>query len=147
MGLIGKRWRLLPPRDRRTLWSAALLLAAARVGLWLLPLGAVRRLLARVARALHLPRRAAPTSDRVIWAIATARRAVPAVTCLAQALAGEALLRDAGCRVDLWIGVAKTPAGRLTGHAWIESDGRIILGDLHELSDYTRLPPLPSPLP
>ena len=77
--------------------------------------------------------------------MAVARRVVPRASCLPQALAAEALLMRGGRRVELRIGVVKTERGRLVAHAWVESGGRVVVGELHEgLSRYTPLPPLPN---
>jgi len=54
------------------------------------------------------------------------------------------MLAQAGHPADLRIGVAKTPFGRLSAHAWVESDGHIVVGELRELSAYEPLPPLPT---
>jgi hypothetical protein len=78
-----------------------------------------------------------------VWGISLARRVVPHATCLPQALATEALLVRYGYPADLRIGVAKVAAGRLTAHAWVESRGRVMVGDLRDLSRYVPLPPLP----
>ena len=77
-----------------------------------------------------------------------ARRVVPAATCLPQALAAEALLTRGGLPADLRIGVMKEASGKLLAHAWVESDGRVVVGDLPGgLDVYTRLPTLPTVWP
>ncbi|SRR6266705_3176856 len=127
--------------DRSLLVRSVLLLGAARLALWLLPLRVVRRLLARTARPTS---DAAATPDRIAWAISVARRVVPRATCLPQAVTAEALLRWGGRPVELRIGVIKTDHGSLVAHAWVESGGRVVVGALNEgLSRYTALPPLP----
>ena len=135
------RFLRLPAADRSLLVRSVLLLGATRLALWLLPLRFVRRLLARTARPTPAAR---ATQERIAWAISVARRVVPQATCLPQALAAEALLTRCGYPVELRIGVIKTDRGRLVAHAWVESGGRIVVGELHEgLSRYTALPPLP----
>jgi hypothetical protein len=134
----------LSAADRTLLLRTTLWLCATRVGLWLLPVRVVRRWLARLARSPRRPPDASPSRERIVWAVSVARRVVPRATCLPQALVGESLLARGGYPADLRIGVKKTGAGRLVGHAWVESEGRIVIGDLRELSAYTRLPSLPS---
>jgi hypothetical protein len=69
---------------------------------------------------------------------------VPHATCLPQALAAASLLAHAGHEAELHIGVKKNTKGKLEAHAWVESAGRIVVGDLPwGLEEYTRLPPLP----
>lgn len=80
--------------------------------------------------------------DRVTWAIAVASRYVPKATCLAQAQAMQVLLGRCGHPASLRIGVARSEEGRLHAHAWVESDGRIVLCNCEDLARYTPLPPL-----
>src|SRR3989441_2337848 len=61
----------LTPADRLLLSQSVVLLGAARLGLWLLPLTVVRRLLARTAPT---PSGALATPERIAWAVALARR-------------------------------------------------------------------------
>jgi hypothetical protein len=86
------------------------------------------------------------SAERIAWGIAAARRVVPAATCLPQALAAEVLLAHNGHPAELRLGVLKTGTGSIQAHAWVESEGRVVVGQLAEgLSRYTPLPPLPDP--
>ena len=49
-------------------------------------------------------------------------------TCLVQALALQVLLEREGFPASLCIGVARGQRGQLEGHAWVESQGRILIG-------------------
>ena len=132
--------------DRRLLIKAALLVGAVRLGLWLLPFQVVLRMLEIPKRKIaELPKAnpAAPL-DRYIWAVKAASQYVPAATCLTQALATQTLLTKSGYRADLRIGVLKTKEGQLEAHAWVESGGKIVIGDLPDLARYSALPSLPS---
>jgi Transglutaminase-like superfamily len=146
MELLRKISRL-PASDRSLLAEAVLWLAATRLGLWLLPLQQVRRLLARAALSAMRTRRSRPSVERIVWAVSAAQRVVPRATCLPQALAAEALLLRSGYAAGLRIGVVRTAPGRLVGHAWVEQDGRVVLGDMRDLSRYAPLPPLPRAMP
>jgi len=138
--VIERFWRL-PPPDRALLVQSVTWLGAARIALWVLPFQAARRLL---SRSLPPATGSLVTAERITWALARARRAVPRATCLPLALAAEALLLRCGLPAELRIGVVKTAQGRLEAHAWVESGGRIVVGELDEgLSRYTPLPPLP----
>ncbi len=131
----------LPAADRSLLVRSVALVGAARLALWALPFNVVRRLLSRPARPSSAPH---ATTERIGWAISVAKRFVPNGNCLPQALAAESLLRRSGHPVELRIGVAKTDQGRLEAHAWVESGGRLVVGDLTQgLDTYTPLPPLP----
>ena len=63
-----------------------------------------------------------------------------------QALTAKTLLARAGQPAALRIGVAKKPDGHLEAHAWLESEGRIVVGHLRDLSRFSPLPPLPGEL-
>jgi hypothetical protein len=179
------RYAHLPAADRQLLVEAALLLGALRVGLWLLPFRLVRRLAGRAGGEHAGPsddRRAAP--ERIAWAVGAASRYVPAATCLAQALAAQALLGRHGYPAVLRIGVARGSAkslgderrttnderewrgasapsslvlrlrrlafptaserfgAALEAHAWVECQGRIVIGAAGDLARYIRLPAL-----
>jgi hypothetical protein len=128
----------LPARDRSLLARSFFLVGVARLTLWVLPFNVVRRILAR------RPRRSTATIEKIGWSISVAKRFVPKADCLPQALAAESLLMRSGHPVELRIGVVKRDHGRLEAHAWVESEGRLVVGDLTQgLSTYSPLPPLP----
>jgi hypothetical protein len=132
----------LPAADRSLLMHSLLLIGTARLALWVLPFNVVRRLMARRARGSSTRR---ATTERIGWAISVAKRFVPKGNCLPQALAAESLLARDGYPVEFRIGVVKTDQGGLEAHAWVESGGRLVVGDLTQgLDTYTPLPPLPS---
>jgi hypothetical protein len=128
--------------DQWLLVGVALLLGATRLGLWLLPFPAVRRIVARAARPVRGEAAADPSAlGRLAWAVAVASRAVPRATCLTQALAAQVLLRRRGYPAALRIGVARGAGGRFEAHAWVESEGRVIVGAAPP-GRYTPLPAL-----
>jgi hypothetical protein len=120
----------LQPTDRRLLIKAALLLGAIRLGLWLLPFQTLRSLLARAAREpTGLPHAVQPSSDQIAWAVRVGSHYVPgAKTCLPQALVAQVLLERCGYPARLRVGVVKGGEGQLEAHAWVESQGRIVVG-------------------
>lgn len=131
----------LSPADRSLLANSVLLVGAARLALWVLPFNVVRRALTRRARRSSAPH----STEKIGWAISVAKEFIPRGNCLPQALAAESLLLRSGHPVELRIGVVKTAEGLLEAHAWVESGGRLVVGDLVQgLSTYSPLPPLPS---
>jgi hypothetical protein len=117
------------------------LVSAVRVGLWLLPSPVILR---RVrALAAHTPgeRRTRDSVAAVIWAVETVASAVPGATCLTQAIAALILLRRRGLEARLRLGVAVGARGELLAHAWLERQGRILLG-AREAAGLKRLPDL-----
>lgn len=135
------RFVRLPAADRALFLRTLGLLALARGALWVLPFRVARRIVTRRPDGRLRP----VTPERVRWAVDIAQRFIPDATCLPQALTAESLLTRGGHPLALRIGVRKSPAGKVIAHAWIESGGRIIVGQLPGgLGDFTNLPPLPS---
>lgn len=140
MGRVGERWSL-PPTDRWLVLSAAVLLVTARLSLLLARPAVVARLVERAAGWLP-PRRAVADPDRIAAAVRTARRRLPAApACLVTAIVGRGMLAAHGHPSELRIGVARPVPGDLEAHAWVERDGRVLVGDLPDLGRYRPLSP------
>src|SRR5215203_6202030 len=135
-----RKFLCLPPSDHRLLVGTALLLGAIRLGLRLLPFRILQRIVSRLAQA---PASSHPADqslvDRLVWAVTAASRYVPKATCLTQALAAHILLGRHGYPTQLRVGIARGEEGRLEAHAWLENQGKVIVGG-GELSRYTLLP-------
>ena len=130
----------LSATEQRLLIQAAVLLGGIRIGLRLLPFRTVRSLVAQLASSsLRSHRINRCSTDRLIWAVTKASRYVPGATCMTQALTAEVLLTHHGHPAHLRVGFAKAEEGKLEGHAWLESRGRIVVGG-EEVSRFTRLP-------
>ncbi|HKW47212.1 MAG TPA: lasso peptide biosynthesis B2 protein [Gemmatimonadaceae bacterium] len=129
--------------QRTALLVAAPLVAGIRIGLWMLPGSVVLRLVSRLAR-----RPASASSSRItnraeiVWAVEAIGRRIPGATCLTQAIAAKLLLDLAGDHAQFCLGVAHTPAGSLRAHAWLEQNGRALLGGAG-IQSLVRLPELP----
>ncbi len=136
MGLRAK-FLQLPGSERRLVIGAALTVGLVRLGLWTLPLATVRRRVGNFGRRAVLPSR--PAAERISWAVAAAARFVPgASNCLVRALAVEAMLGRFGYQSQLKIGVGKTATGQFEAHAWLESEGRTLIGQF-DLGRYTEM--------
>lgn len=128
MARLSKYFKL-SSTEQRVLLAALLLLGAIRLGLWLLPFRILRRLLDGMTRRLAAPRAPGHTSvDTIIWAVTVASHYIPRATCLTQGLGAQALLRGQGHAAVLHIGVARSAAGQFQAHAWVEHQGRVVLG-------------------
>ena len=122
------RFVALPARDRRLILAAAGLLAAVRVGLWVVPFRWVQGAI-RSARHPLDPRTAGPPPlERIGWAVAVAGRRVPGSTCLVRALAAQGLFARHGYSSQLRLGVAHGPGRVFEAHAWLERDGQVLVG-------------------
>ena len=134
------KFRALPRAQQRLLFRCALLTAAVSAGLRLLPFATLQRWLQPPATKPAPAASAAPTSDDIVWAVTLAGRYVPGATCLVQALVAERLLKRAGHPAQMRIGVSNQPAFR--AHAWVESEGKVLLGETEALAEFTSLPAL-----
>ena len=126
-----RKFLLLPATDKWLLIKAATLLEAIKLSMRLLPFQTLLRLTARasgmsVRRSLHADR---ASTDKVAWAVEVAsRHTLGHKTCLNQALATQVLLARRGYPARLHVGAAKGTKGRFQAHAWVESEGKIIIG-------------------
>lgn len=123
--------------DRLLLIRAALAVVSAKLAVRTLRLPAARASVIRLQRPRWL---VAPAhADRIVWAVQAAGRTIPGMkNCLVQAVAAEAMLLGAGHPCELRIGAAKNGPDELIAHAWLESEGRVLIGDF-ELDRYTPL--------
>ena len=125
------------PTERTLLVQAALLLATIRLGLKWLSFQRLQGILAHMAK---------PKSDRgstknrsvykVVWAVTQVSPYIPGVRCLARAMAAQVLLERQGYPTQLRIGVGRDREGQLIAHAWLESQGRVVMGGLRNISRY-----------
>jgi hypothetical protein len=116
---------------RRSIFLAKvwLLEVAIRLALWVLPFARVRRLVARWGRPARPGSGGRRRPDVMVRAVTLAARFIPRGSCLTQALAMEVLMRRAGFRPRLQIGLMRDPDGTVRAHAWIENEGRVVIGD------------------
>lgn len=135
--------------------------AMVRVGLWTLPFACFLRLLERAARPTgrkplpgmalvheeeeggteRMQRLAAlrPSAHEIARAVARAARILPGTRCLTQACAARIMLGRAGVSSRLGLGVERAPGRRLRAHAWLECEGRVLLGG-HTGGGFVALP-------
>jgi hypothetical protein len=130
--------------ELRLLAESVIALAFVRLGLSLLRFQTLRRLLGKVSAT---GMQEAPPERRlirkVVWSVNVISAYLPFFrNCLNRALATQVLLGRRGQQVNLRIGVKRDPEGEFKAHAWIESEGRIVLGGLDDLWQMTPLPPL-----
>ncbi len=134
MKLITK-FMALPVSERVLLFKSLTPLVAMRVGLWTLPYARVRAVADWMTRHGRTSSHSdagetKPSREKIAWAVATASRIVPGgINCLVRAMATEIILKRYGYASTLKIGVAKPAAGQFEAHAWLESDGVVVIGD------------------
>src|SRR5262245_6925891 len=132
----------LAPNERDLFARTLVLLWLVRLGLWLLPYERLCRLLFR--KGTRIPETLNNLSvPQIVRSVKAMSRYVPAATCLTKALVTVMLLRHAGQEASVRIGVARSQFGAIEAHAWVESDGHIVIGGSHaDISRYTVLRPV-----
>ena len=133
--------------ERRMLLIALVVVAHVRVVLWLLPSRVTLKIVRRLEEIAANPRTAArPSVEAITWAIGAASRRIPRATCLTQAVSAQLLLRHYGYDSRLCLGVARPAGGEFFAHAWLERDGRIVIGGI-ESAGFIRMPALKTTIP
>lgn len=136
-----RRYREFSKRQRGLLHRAFFFVITIRLALWTLPFRVTRHYVEWLQKA------SGPTGSletvvvrEVIWAVQTVSRRVPGASCLTQGMATQVLLGRLGEQSELCLGVARSTGGRLEAHAWVEIDGRIVIGNaIAGFSRYARL--------
>lgn len=118
-------------RERLLLLEAAGCLALARLALLAVPF---RKVAPRLGRTMGESLADDPRSEQlgreIARAVQVASRYTPWDTkCLAQAIAGKAMLRWRRVPSTLYLGLAKDGEGELEAHAWLRCGSRILTGD------------------
>ncbi len=127
----------LPAADRRLVARAGLTLVLVRAGLMMLRVRNLRWMLDRFRSRPAEASAARPAAAKIAWAVAAANR-VARGNCLPKALAAELMLRHYGYPAELKLGAGRDPVGGFIAHAWVECEGRVVIGDF-EPGSYTEL--------
>lgn len=130
------RFLNLNKQERQLLIQAYVLLMFIRLGLFLLPFQTLKKILKRVSQILK-PADSQITTRSIAQVINRSSRFCPGtVMCLAKALATNTLMNIYGFPSQLHIGVAKGQDNRLEAHAWVEAEGKVVVGYLPDLSRF-----------
>lgn len=70
-------------------------------------------------------------------AVMSASRYVPEVRCVAQSLAAQVMLSRRSISTRMHFGFRRRPDGTVTGHAWLEANSTVVIGD-EGLDDFTK---------
>ena len=144
MGLLISWWKL-STAEKLLIVQMTILLVLIRLGLRVFNLNSLRKRLDWIAsRFSGSPQQGDLYLDQVVWAATTVgRRVLDDGPCLAQALAVQFLLKRRRLPAELCIGVTKDTSGKLVAHAWVETNGQVVIGGSQEdLDQYSRLPEL-----
>jgi hypothetical protein len=118
----------IPEVKRRMLLEAAPVVVAVRLLLWLLPSRMIIRWTRRIATSATRGSHPRTSSSTIVWAVESLSRRVPRASCLTQALSAQWLLRRHGYDSRLCLGVATGGSREFAAHAWLEMQGRVIIG-------------------
>ena len=107
----------------------------------LLPFHVVLRLMSKLGKTYSSCVLVGPIQiDRILWAVKTAGRYLPKVSCLIQAMAAYVMFERQGYLTHFKIGVAKNRPGGLEAHAWVECDAKVVIGSIENSLKFIPLP-------
>ncbi|MDJ0568225.1 MAG: lasso peptide biosynthesis B2 protein [Pleurocapsa sp. MO_192.B19] len=127
------RFLNLNKQERQLFIQAYVLLMFIRLGLFLLPFQRLKKISVRVSQIVK-PVDSQIATRSIAQAINRSSRFCPGtVMCLAKALATNTLMNIYGFPCQLHIGVAKGQDNNLEAHAWVEAEGKVVVGYLPDL--------------
>ncbi|HYD47329.1 MAG TPA: lasso peptide biosynthesis B2 protein, partial [Terriglobales bacterium] len=115
-------------REQKLLVTAFGWVVGVRVALWLLPFRILRPVVESAGSRAAPPLTDERLAAQVGWAVTTAARFVPQASCVTQAVAARMLLARLGLASELCYGVGRA-GEQVIAHAWLESGGRVIVGN------------------
>jgi len=129
------------PRERALVVEAALHLVAAKAMLRWVPFerwrGALQHAPEQRLRVTPGERQLA----QLVWAVnGVGARFPERLNCLPRALAMRWMMQRRRWPNTLELGVARDPEGKFEAHAWLEHDGRVIMGLVPNLERFVKLP-------
>ena len=140
--MVGAAWRKfwsLEPPARRILRRAFTAVGVCRVALWFLPFRTLRGAVDWASGILPEDKSGCAKPEEIAWAVRVAGDYVPKSSCLVQALAAQFLLTRSGLPGCVRIGVAFNDQREFQAHAWVESDGTVLIGGNDSTGRYTPL--------
>ena len=142
MKKIIKLWHLTWS-EHNLLIKTFILLGLIRLVLWSLHIKILLKLLGYISQLSSKEKPLGLIQPKnIVWAVDLTSRYLPGqVKCLARALTTKMLMNHYGYNSQIKIGVAKGKQGDLEAHAWVESEGKVIIGFLRDL---TRFSPMKS---
>jgi hypothetical protein len=130
MSRLGRFWGL-PGADQALLIEASFCLGVARLAIKFLPFRWIKRGWGGSQATLPGKTEAATSAflERISRAVATASRHLPwDCSCLAQAMAGKAMLKRRGIPSTLYMGLTTDGEARVRGHAWLKCGEQVLTG-------------------
>lgn len=142
--LIMKRVRRLIALSWTNQWllvQSMFWLISIKLGLYIFQFQTLRDVLAKASQKKGYLGEPVPNSiERVVWSIEFSSRYLPVfINCLPKALAAQVMLSQRGQNVEVIIGARRNQLGQLQAHAWVEFQGKVIVGNINNLSQFSRL--------
>lgn len=132
-------WTRLSLREKWIFCRAAFSLLWIKTGLFFLPFATFRKFYHWLTSSPVSGEMPEKEIQEIVWAVNTAANVLPVqLLCLPRALATKFLMRKASS-VTLEIGIEINPGKAFEAHAWVEKNGRIIIGDWSDSISYQRL--------
>lgn len=135
------KFRKLNSSGKRLFVQAYFSMMLIRLGLLLLPFSKLQGLIKEISqRKMLFPTTRPITAWQVALAVHRSSKYSPGeVKCLARALTTAFLMSRYGLSYKMNIGVARGEQNNFEAHAWVESDGQVIVGNLPDLSRYAAM--------
>jgi hypothetical protein len=140
-----QKFLFLNRTNRYLLIETFLLLNFVRVGFLFLKFPTIQQILTRFGQSRPDKSKYPVISiERIVWCVEVSTQLSPGgAKCLARALTVHALMQRQGYAPKLQIGVLTRPPEKFEAHAWIEYQGKVVIGgDLPNLDKCSVLDPI-----
>ena len=133
------KWQNLSGYAKLMFLQAVVVLLLIKTGLTVLPFQTFRRLFHWITETKAMREMSPVKIEETVKAVNRAANVLPfALLCLPRALATKYLLRRVPS-LSLEIGVEINPHKAFEAHAWVEKEGKVIIGDWSGSVSYQRL--------
>jgi hypothetical protein len=138
-GRYWTKWRKLSFRAKISFVRAVFSLLWIKAGLSFLPFSSFRKLFHWLSTSRSSVDMTEKETEEIVWAVSTAADLLPLeLLCLPRALSTKFLMRKASF-ITLEIGIEINPRKKFEAHAWVERNGKVIIGDWSNSVSYQRL--------
>ena len=135
-----RKFLRLSQKEQLLFMYAVVILGMVTVGLRILPWIVLQQKLLKLAHwSSKFVSARRPPANLITWIIKVAGALIPKATCLPQALAAQFMLVQNAYPVELKIGITRNDDGILKAHAWVTSEGGILIGGVQDLDHFVPL--------
>lgn len=122
------RFFRLSASEKKFLFEVFLTVAFVRLALWILPFNAFKKNLQKILKNSESAKTDWQIIEKTCRMVRISSNFVPYASCLTQALSAFWLMKRLGQCAELKFGVSKERDSRIIAHAWLEIEGKIVLG-------------------